>query len=327
MNAVAFILLAFMLGAYVLLDGYDLGIAAIAPLVARTSDERQAAMHAIGPFWNGNEVWLIAAGGALFALFPKAYASAFSGFYLPFVVVLWMLMFRGIAMELRSHFPAPIWRDFWDFCFTASSLLLILLFGVALGNLVRGLPLDAAGYFAGTFGILLNPFAILVGVLAIVALALHGALFLIVRVDGPPAIRARDLATRLWPVVLLLYIVVSLVTFRVNGGALQAWWIIFPIAAFGGAIVSWIATRAGRAMQAFAGSSLFLASLLAAAGAAMYPYLLPGFPIRASGLSVVDAAPSAIALVSALAVVIVGVAIVLTYGAFLLRAMREKISV
>ena len=327
MNATAFIVLACMLGAYVLLDGYDLGIAAITPLVARTSDERAAAMRAIGPFWNGNEVWLIAAGGALFALFPRAYASAFSGFYLPFMVVLWMLMFRGIAMELRSHYPAPIWRDFWDFCFTASSLLLILLFGVALGNLVRGVPLDATGYFAGTFGMLLNPFALLVAALAILALALHGALFLVVRVDGPLAIRARSLVARLWPVVLLLYIVATIVTFRVTGSAPQAWWIVFPIAAFGGAIVSWIAARAGRAMQAFAGSSLFLASLLGAAGAAMYPYLLPGFPIRTSGLSVVDASPSAVALVSALVVVIVGVVIVLAYGTFLLRAMREKISV
>ena len=187
MSSVAFVLLAFMLGAYVLLDGFDLGIATIAPFVGKDEEERGAAMRAIGPFWNGNEVWLVAAGGALFALFPKAYASAFSGFYLPFVVVLWLLMFRGIAIELRGHFATPMWRDFWDFCFSGSSALLVVLFGVALGNLLRGVPLDADGYFTGSFGFLLNPYALLVGLTALAAIAMHGAAFALLRIEGPPA--------------------------------------------------------------------------------------------------------------------------------------------
>ena len=149
LGTIAYAVIAFMLTAYVLLDGYDLGIAAVTPIIARTDRERAAAMAAIGPFWNGNEVWLIAAGGALFALFPAVYASSFSGFYLPFIVVLWMLMFRGIAMELRNHLDSDLWRQFWDVAFWLSSLLLVVLFGVALGNLVRGLPLDSHGYFAG----------------------------------------------------------------------------------------------------------------------------------------------------------------------------------
>lgn len=193
MNAVAFGVIAFMLTAYVLLDGYDLGIAALMPFVARTDRERRATMDAIGPFWNGNEVWLIAAGGALFALFPQAYASAFSGFYLPLMVVLWLLMGRGIALELRGHFPSALWHQFWDAVFSLSSVLLILLFGIALGNLIRGVPLDANGYFVGTFGFLLNPFALFVGASGVVALALHGAAFLAWRIEGPPAERARRL--------------------------------------------------------------------------------------------------------------------------------------
>src|SRR6516225_6034578 len=138
-----------MLTAYVLLDGYDLGLAAIVPLIARTDRERAAAMESIGPFWNGNEVWLVASGGALFALFPVAYAVSFSGFYLPFVVVLWLLMFRGLAMELRGRFETQLWHEFWDTAFWLSSAMLILLFGIALGNLVRGVPLDPSGYFQG----------------------------------------------------------------------------------------------------------------------------------------------------------------------------------
>ncbi|MGH8164855.1 MAG: cytochrome d ubiquinol oxidase subunit II, partial [Rhodanobacteraceae bacterium] len=160
MSTAAFWLLIAMVTMYVLLDGYDLGVATISPLVARTDEERAATMQSIGPFWNGNEVWLIAAGGSLFALFPQAYASAFSGFYLPFTIVLWLLMFRGIAMELRSHFKSELWHGFWDFCFTSSSVLLVALFGIALGNIVRGLPLDREGYFLGTFAFLLNPYAI-----------------------------------------------------------------------------------------------------------------------------------------------------------------------
>ena len=169
MNVAAFWLLASMLTMYVLLDGYDLGVAVITPFVARSDQERGASMHSIGPFWNGNEVWLIATGAALFALFPQAYAASFSGFYLPFILVLWLLMLRGISLELRGHFPSQVWHEFWDACFFVASVLLVLLFGVALGNLLRGLPLDQTGFFLGTFALLLNPYALLVGLFAIAA--------------------------------------------------------------------------------------------------------------------------------------------------------------
>src|SRR5579863_1803753 len=198
MNVAGFVVIAFMLTMYVLLDGFDLGVAAIAPAIARTDRERAAAMTSIGPFWNGNEVWLIAAGAALFALFPVAYASSFSGFYLPFVVVLWLLMFRGIALELREHFATELWHQFWDAAFSLSSALLILLFGVALGNLLRGVPLDAAGYFQGTFALLLNPYAVLVGAFALCTLGQHGASFLALRVEGELGARSLRVLLRLW---------------------------------------------------------------------------------------------------------------------------------
>ena len=327
MSTLAFSLLAVMLGIYILLDGYDLGIAAITPLVARTAKEREASMRAIGPFWNGNEVWLIAAGGTLFALFPKAYASAFSGFYLPFIIVLWLLMFRGIAMELRAQLPSAIWRDFWDFCFCTSSVLLAIVFGVALGNLVRGLPLDASGYFSGTFGFLLNPFALLSGILALCALSLHGATFLTLRVEGPPAERARTLVTRLVPTTLALCIATTVFTIAALGARGPTWWMIFPVGELAGLAIAWFAARRCNVRAAFAGSSLLLASLLAAAAAAMYPYLLPGFPVRATGLSVTNVSPSPIALVSALSVIIVGLCAVVIYGTIVARSLRGKLKV
>ena len=169
MIVVAFLLLVAMLGVYVLLDGYDLGAGAVHLFVARDDAERAAVLDSIGPYWNGNEVWLIAAGGTLFALFPQVYASSFSGFYLPFMVLLWLLMFRGIAFELRGEFPSDLWRGFFDVTFAAASVLLILVLGVALGNIVRGVPLDTAHYFQGTFAFLLNPYAVGVGLLAVAA--------------------------------------------------------------------------------------------------------------------------------------------------------------
>lgn len=325
MSAVGFDLLALMLTVYILLDGYDLGVATISPFVARTSDERAASMHAIGPYWNGNEVWLLAAGGALFALFPKAYASAFSGFYLPFIVVLWLLMFRGMSMELRGHFPSAIWRDFWDFCFSASSALLILLFGVTLGNLVRGVPLDRGGYFAGTFSLLLNPFAITVGVLAVVALSMHGALFVMLRVSGPPVARARTLVALAGPAAFVLYVAATIEVFSIVGRHMAASpWVLLPIVTIAALAGETIAGLRGHARSGFGLSCAFLISLLAGAAAAMYPYVLPGYPQRAMGLSIATSSPSPVALSSALAVSIVGLCIVVAYSVFVAWSMRKS---
>src|SRR5207244_12781609 len=142
-----FILVAFMLTMYVLLDGFDLGAGVIHLVAARTNDERRMILRAIGPVWDGNEVWLIAAGGTLFFSFPLLYASSFSGFYLPLIIVLWLLMLRGVAIELRSHLRNPVWASFWDGTFLVGSALLAFFYGAALANVVRGVPLDRTGYF------------------------------------------------------------------------------------------------------------------------------------------------------------------------------------
>jgi cytochrome d ubiquinol oxidase subunit II len=329
MSTVAFWLLAAMLSAYVLLDGYDLGVAAITPFVARSDDERLASMRSIGPFWNGNEVWLLATGGALFALFPKAYASAFSGFYLPLMVVLWLLMFRGIALELRAHFPSRIWHDFWDACFWASSWLLILLFGVALGNLLRGVPLDPQGYFQGTFAFLLNPYALLVGVFAVAVLATHGAAFLALRVDGPPAQRARAALPWMWLLTAVLYAAVTLVTLWVRGGlaVIDPLLLIASLAGISALIVARAALARRAELATFLSTSAFVLSLLVAAAGTLYPYLLAQYPHGSGGITVFAASPSPAGLGTTIGVTVAGLAAVIVYSGIVWRRMAGKISI
>ncbi|HVA37512.1 MAG TPA: cytochrome d ubiquinol oxidase subunit II [Candidatus Dormibacteraeota bacterium] len=330
MGTLSFLLLGLMLSVYVLLDGYDLGVGAVSLIVARGDRERQAVQSSIGPFWNGNEVWLIAAGGVLFALFPQAYASAFSGFYLPFMVVLWALMFRGISFELRNHFESDLWRGFWDVAFSLSSIALALLFGVAFGNLLRGFPLDAQGYFQGTFALLLNPYAVLVGVLAVAALAQHGALYVAMRLSGPPADRAAALQGRLWWLVLVVYAAVTAATFAVRPaaefGALPLLFVL-PLAALAGLILTRVCTRRGSPGRAFAASSVFVAGTLASGAATIYPYLLPGYPAGGGGLSIFDSVPSPAAVGTALGVAVVGLIAVALYTTYVARKLAHPIVV
>lgn len=325
MIVAGFILLGAMLTVYVLLDGYDLGVAAISPWAAKTAQERADAMRSIGPFWNGNEVWLIAAGGVLFALFPKAYASSFSGFYLPFTLVLWLLMFRGLALELRNHFAASMWRDFWDVAFSGSSTLLILLFGVTLGNLVRGVPLDSNGYFAGTFGFLLNPYALLVGVLAVATLALHGSLWLAMTTRGDVATRSARMVPLLVAIVAGLYVAATIWTFITHDLTGIAWWtILLPLISIAGLVGIVGCTRASRPGLAFVSSSIFLASLLSAAGASIYPFIVPSFP-RGGGISAAGAMP-ADARVVIFAVATAGLIAVVAYAIVVTRALGTSVN-
>jgi len=316
-----------MLTMYVLLDGYDLGVAAIAPFIARSDRERAAAMESIGPFWNGNEVWLIASAAALFALFPIAYASSFSGFYLPFIVVLWLLMFRGIALEVRDHFNSGLWHQFWDAAFSLSSALLIVVFGIALGNLLRGLPLDDSGYFRGTFAVLLNPYALLVGLFALATLAMHGAAFVTLRVEGELGARATTSVLDLWWVVGALYLAVTVVTLRVHVPANVSWLPVMPVFSIAAlALLRWGALKKS-AVLAFAASLSFIATLMVASARTLFPYLLPAFPAEHGGISIFTAAPSSVALSCALSVTIAGIALVSIYGSFVWRRMAGKIRV
>ena len=329
-SVVAFCLIAAMLTAYTLLDGYDLGAAAIAPLLARTRGERSAIVESIGPFWSGNEVWLVAAGGALFALFPRAYAVSFSGFYLPFIIVLWLLMFRGIALELRAHLPGDMWMDFWDAALSISSALLVLLFGVALGNLVGGLALDADGYFTGTFGSLLNLYATAVGLLAVFALVQHGLAYVAAHVEGALGERALRYIGTVWWLVTIAYLGVTAATIALHRNDLAGAPFATVASAFALAALVSVgrSARLGHAMAAFWASLAFIAGLLVAAAATMYPYLLrPHAGATGRGLTIFQAAPPPASLALSLAVAVIGLIGVIAYSVFLRRRMPAKVSV
>jgi cytochrome d ubiquinol oxidase subunit II len=276
----------FMLTAYVVLDGYDFGAGALHLLVARNDAERRQVLAAIGPFWDANEVWLLAAGGALFVAFPRVLSAGVSGFYFAIFLVLWCLILRGIAIELRSHVPDRLWRGTWDLFFCVASLLLPVFFGAALGNLLRGLPLSADGWFELALftdftarepvGIL-DWYTVSTGVFALAALSAHGAAFLAWKTDGAVGERSRRFARRLYAVVAVLWPLVTLATAKVNPGffpALRtrplAWGL--GVVGLAGLVTVFAALARGRMARAF------LAGLSTATAACVFPVML-----RASG--------------------------------------------
>jgi cytochrome bd ubiquinol oxidase subunit II len=289
MQTLWFCLVAAMLAVYVILDGFDLGAGAVHLLLARTAPERGMVLRSIGPVWDGNEVWLLAAGGTLYFAFPGLYASGFSGFYLPLMLVLWLLVLRGISIEFRSHVDNPLWAPFWDVVFCGASLLLALFLGVALGNVVRGVPLNADGWFFEPlwtdFGIganagILDWYTLAVGLASLSALVMHGALWIWLKTTGPVAERARTLSLWTWIATCALALVVTALTWLVQPlvpSHLQAapWGYAFPALALVGLGLSRWAFGRDQPGRAFTGSAMFLAGMLASVAFGLYPYVLP----------------------------------------------------
>src|SRR5271167_2358088 len=229
MATIWFMIVAVMVAMYVLLDGFDIGAGAVHLFIARNDTERRTVLRAIGPVWDGNEVWLLAAGGTLYFAFPLLYASSFSGFYLPLMIVLWLLMLRGIGLEFRSHLQDGLWTSFFDVIFSIASILLAIFFGAALGNVVRGVPLNADGYFfeplwtnfrAGTNSGILDWYTVIMGVVALVTLVVHGSLYVATKTEGDLNVRARRVASVLWPVQLLVTILSLIATLYIHPGIL-----------------------------------------------------------------------------------------------------------
>jgi cytochrome d ubiquinol oxidase subunit II len=330
LNTAWFVLLAFTLAVYAVLDGFDLGLGTIHLLLGRTREERERLIESIGPVWNGNEVWLLAAGGSMVVAFPNLYAASFSGFYLALMLVLWLLLLRGLGIEFRHQIHHPMWEDAWDVIFSVASALLALLFGVALGNVLRGVPLDAAGEFRGTFALMLNPFAIVGGLLSVATLALHGASWAAMKVDGDLQLRARGFARVLWypaAALLLAMIVASFIarpdfTRNFLGYPFLLMW---PAIAIGGLIVNMIAVRRGNDGRAFLASGAFIAGTLASVAAGLYPVLLPASPgSGVPGLDIYNAAAPPHSLQTALILYIVGLAIVTVYLVHVYRVWQGR---
>jgi cytochrome d ubiquinol oxidase subunit II len=289
MGTLWFCLVAGMLTIYVLLDGFDLGAGAIHLFVAKTDEERRQVLASIGPVWDGNEVWLIAAGGTLYFAFPALYASGFSGFYLPLMIVLWLLILRGISIEFRNHVISRVWDPFWDFLFSASSLLLAVFFGAALGNVVRGVPLDTTGYFfeplwtdlrLGEQVGILDWYTILVGVLVLLALTMHGALWVQLKTTGAVNQRSAAIAASIWWGVLVLTAVVTAITFKIQPQVKEnfltwPWGFVFPLLAVAGIAGVRFELVKRDERNAFFASSAYLAGMLTSVVFGVYPMVLP----------------------------------------------------
>ena len=338
MRELWFAIVAVMFTGYVVLDGYDLGAGALHLFVARTGDERRRVLAAVGPFWDANEVWLLAAGGALFVAFPRVLASGLSGFYLAIFLVIWALILRALAIEFRSHVTDGLWRGFWDTVFAVASALLAILFGAAIGNVIRGLPLDADGWFALTlftsFGTsppvgILDWYTVLTGVFALVALVGHGAVFLVWRTDGAVAERARRVAGVAYAALAVLWVVVTAATAVVNPdlfGALGhrplAW--LGLCLAVGGLATVIAGLRGNRPLLSFLGSSAWIAGMLVATAACLFPVLLRAIPDPALSLTVANGGNTAEGLRPALGWWLVGFPIAVAYFVMLFRIHRGK---
>jgi cytochrome d ubiquinol oxidase subunit II len=339
-EGVWFAIVSLMLAVYAVLDGFDFGAGALHRLVARTDVERRTVFAAIGPFWDGNEVWLVAAGGVMFMAFPRLYSAAFSGFYMPLMIVLWLLILRGVSIEFRSHAEDPLSREFWDTIFAVSSSLLAVVLGASLGNVVRGVPVEATGEFAmplftdflpGKRPGVFDWYTTLAGLFSLMVLAGHGALFLVWKTTGPVHIRAHALARMAWIAVLVCWPLMTLVTALIRPGLITnlaarpwTWCLALPI--LGGLAGVFRYSARGRERAAFLSSCAFLFGLLATTMAGSYPVWLRSTLNPANNLTSTNAASASYALRAGVAWWVVGVSLAAAYFVLVFRIFRGKVS-
>jgi cytochrome bd ubiquinol oxidase subunit II len=339
METVWFIIVSVMIAAYVVLDGFDLGAGIIYLIVGKTGDERRRILRSIGPVWDGNEVWLLAAGGTLYFAYPQLYASAFSGFYLPLMMVLWLLMLRGIGIELRAHMDNPVWRGFFDFVFSLSSALLAIFFGAALGNVIRGVPLNADGYFfeplwtnfrLGPHPGILDWYTVMAGVVALVTLTAHGALYVTLKTDGDLGNSAKKVASFVWPLQLALTLISLVATWFVRP-AIKTNYVAYPIGflipivVFASLVLILVWTRKGKELHAFLASCVYITGMLVGAVFALYPLVLPASTDSGYSLTIYTAAAGHHGLAVGLVWWLLGMILALGYFVFVYRLFRGKV--
>ena len=329
LNFVWFALVGVLFTGYAILDGFDLGVGAL-HLFTKTDEERRIMLNSIGPVWDGNEVWLVTGGGALFAAFPMVYATVFSGFYMAFMLLLVALIFRAVAIEFRSKQPMRWWRQMWDIGFSAGSVLSALLIGVALGNIAIGVPLDREHEFAASFFHLLRPYPLLVGVTTVALFAMHGAIYGVLKTEGALHDKIRDWVNRCIAIFAVCYIAVTLATLRYvphMTETLRAYPWLFLIAVLNVLAIANIPRQISRNLDssAFLSSCIAMVALMALFGVGMFPHMVYSFPAPENSLTLVNAASSQKTLWIMLIVAMIGVPLVLTYTICIYRVFRGKV--
>jgi cytochrome d ubiquinol oxidase subunit II len=331
-----FLIIALMMAVYVVLDGFDLGAGIVHFLVARTDAERRTVIRSIGPVWDGNEVWLLAGGGTLYFAFPLLYASSFSGFYLPLMMVLWLLILRGISIEFRNHIRNGVWQPFWDAVFAGASALLAVFFGAALGNVVRGVPLDAsAGFFlplwtdftTGRDAGILDWYTVLIGVAALLSLTMHGALWVAHKTEGELSERSRKLAGLVWWGVAAFVVIITFASFSVQPHLAQSfaarpWEYIVPAIAVAGLLAARLMRKD---LARFLGSCAYLLGMLGSAAMGLYPDVLPSNADPSLSLTIYNAAADPYGLRIGLFWFVPGILLAVGYFSYTYRNFAGKV--
>lgn len=329
LNLIWFLLVGVLLTGYAMLDGFDLGVG-ILHLLTKTDEHRRLMLNAIGPVWDGNEVWLVTGGGALFAAFPDVYATVFSGFYLPFMILLVMLIFRAVAIEFRSKEPMHWWRNVWDTSFSVSSFSSALLFGIALGNIALGIPLDEKGEFTGTFLGLLNPYALMVGLTTVALFAMHASIYVVMKTEGDLQAQVRGWIKNTIAFFVICYITTTMATLlyvpqmtdhvrNQPGFFVLALLNMLAIAAIPREIYH------GRDVRAFLFSCLNIVFLMALFGLGVFPYMVPSNPNFEYGLTIYNAASSQKTLGIMLLIALLAIPMVLAYTVSIYWIFRGKV--
>lgn len=361
LRVIWWLLVGVLLIGFAIMDGHDMGVGTLLPFVGKTDVERRVTINTIAPHWDGNQVWFITAGGAIFAAWPFVYATAFSGFYWAMMVVLWALFFRPVGFDYRSKIDNPKWRTVWDWLIFVGSFVPPVIFGVAFGNLLEGVPFHfdqhLVSTYEGSFWALLNPFALLCGLLSSAMITLHGAVYLMHRTEGEVYQR-----TSMWLSILCGIIVTffSLAGFWVMYGlsgyqisshidpagmsnplaktVIQVpagwlhnysqchWLIAFPLLAYAGFILATVLAKRGKTLLAFVCSSLGLTGVIGTAGVSMFPFIMPSSSNPNSSLTVWDATSSHLTLMIMLIAALIFVPIILVYTRWAYAVMRGKVT-
>jgi cytochrome bd ubiquinol oxidase subunit II len=354
--------LGVLLIGFAIMDGFDLGVAALLPYVARTDTERRIAINTIGPVWEGNQVWLVLGAGAIFAAWPMIYAASFSGFYIAMFLVLATLILRPVGFEFRNKIADPRWRIFWDYALAAGGIVPSIVFGVAIGNLLQGVPFridsdmrivyEGSGLFE-----LLNPFGLLCGLVSAAMLTTHGAVYLALKSDGIVRVRAGDYVRVGAPVTVLLFVLAGIwVTFGIDGYAITGaiahdgpsnpllktvtrqggqwlanyraypWMMVAPVVGIVGPLVTILLVRSFKNGLAFVTSALGIFGIVSTAGVSMFPFLMPSNIMPAASLTVWDASSSKLTLFVMLICTLIFLPIVLVYTSFVYRVLRGAVT-
>lgn len=331
LNIVWYGLIGFLFTGYAILDGFDLGVGAL-HLLTKTDQQRRLMLNSIGPLWDGNEVWLVAAGGALFAAFPHVYATVFSGFYLAFMLLLAALIFRVAAIEFRSRFPSHAWRQLWDVSFSVSSILVALLAGVAMGNIIWGIPLNEKHEFTGTFFSLLHPYALLTGITTVVLFTMHGCIYAILKNEGELQQQLRRVFKYTLIAFVLCYILTTAATLLYVPRMMQqlsTYPVLYAIPALTVLAILNIPRELyrGREFRAFLSSCAIIVGLMLLFAIGIFPNIVLSNPNPENSLNIYNSASTAKTLQIMLIIVLIGMPFVLAYSSFIHWVFRGKTKV